>query len=60
MKPDVSQFGVKDWYEWVERYSRCDLTNESDKLPAIAGIANVMITYTKRPYFAGLWMDHLQ
>jgi len=60
MKPDVSQFGVKDWYEWVERYARCDLTNESDKLPAIAGIANVMIAYTKRPYFAGLWMDHLQ
>jgi hypothetical protein len=57
---NVSELTVYDWYDCVEKYSACELTNESDKLPAIAGIANVMMSHNGRPYFASLRLDHLQ
>lgn len=43
------------WYRTIQWYSRCQLTQEKDKLPAIACIvAQIQHTSTSK-YFAGLW-----
>ncbi|RYP18202.1 hypothetical protein DL765_004059 [Monosporascus sp. GIB2] len=49
-----------DWYRMVERYSTCLLTFDSDRLPAIEGIAQ----YAKAQgicaaYLFGLWRESL-
>jgi hypothetical protein len=43
------------WYRTIQWYSRCQLTEEKDKLPAIAcRVAQIQRTSTSK-YFAGLW-----
>jgi hypothetical protein len=41
------------WLHLVEMYSTCSLTNEQDKLAAIAGIAGICRPNTDLPYLAG-------
>jgi hypothetical protein len=48
------------WYSIVEVYSRCDLTRESDKLHALAGLARRMYELTGDTYIAGLWKNDLK
>lgn len=43
------------WYEAVSRYTSRDLTNKSDKLPAISGVAARFNDLLRDTYFAGLW-----
>lgn len=43
------------WSETVERYMECNLSRSSDKLVAIAGIADRVQGFTKERYLAGLW-----
>jgi hypothetical protein len=43
------------WASVVQDYSRCFLTKPSDKLVAIAGIANALQAGSEQEYFAGLW-----
>lgn len=43
------------WSRTVERYMGCDMSFPSDKLIAIAGLAEKMQATTKEPYLAGLW-----
>lgn len=50
---------IEEWLQIVERYSRCDLTAESDKLPAIAGIASIFQKRTGYSYFAGMWSEDI-
>lgn len=48
------------WHRLVERYSKLNLTVQSDKLPGIAAVAKMM--QSRRPgqaYFAGLWSGSL-
>jgi hypothetical protein len=47
------------WYELVERYTSCHLTDERDKLIAISGIANTIQSETGLTYLAGLWKEYL-
>ncbi|KAF2140810.1 uncharacterized protein K452DRAFT_359265 [Aplosporella prunicola CBS 121167] len=48
-----------EWLNLVEMYSNCYLTNEGDKLMAIAGMAQKVHHYTKVPYCAGIWGDRI-
>ncbi|KPM43820.1 hypothetical protein AK830_g2815 [Neonectria ditissima] len=51
-------FSLKVFSHWnalVEEFSRCDLTQPSDKLHAFAGIAKLFEEITGDEYAAGLW-----
>ena len=50
---------LRTWDDIVEAYSLGQLTFESDKLVAIAGLQNMYATRIKAPYLAGLWGIHL-
>ncbi|KAI8966414.1 hypothetical protein F5Y11DRAFT_365229, partial [Daldinia sp. FL1419] len=43
------------WIDIVEQYSECTLTNQTDRLPAIAGIAKFFKDITGEEYLAGMW-----
>ena len=47
------------WQDFVGKYSARQLTYESDKLPAVAGIAKKIHEVTNSKYLAGLWKDNL-
>ncbi|CAI6338355.1 unnamed protein product [Periconia digitata] len=47
------------WHRIVEEYSKRDLTVETDKLPAISGIAKKIQGTTRSQYLAGLWEQNL-
>jgi len=47
------------WKTLVERFSACDLTYESDRLPAIGGLARRMKPLLDCRYLAGLWESEL-
>ncbi|CAO2651394.1 Nn.00g039640.m01.CDS01 [Neocucurbitaria sp. VM-36] len=64
--PTLRKFGVdmKDpvdaWQKAVVEYARLNLTYESDRLPAIAALAEQMIQIRKTDvYLAGMWKDSL-
>ncbi|KAM5353273.1 hypothetical protein ACJZ2D_016831 [Fusarium nematophilum] len=44
----------------VSRYSRCDISRESDKLVAISGVAKVLKDPIDSDYVAGVWAKHIQ
>lgn len=43
------------WGKIVSDYTSLDLTFRQDVLPALSGIANLMLAYNPGRYFAGLW-----
>lgn len=43
----------------VEKFHNKQITVETDRLPAIAGLANQVASLTKSQYLAGLWRDNL-
>lgn len=47
------------WFSIVENYSRLALTKESDRLPALSGLATFFSQQFKTRYLAGLWESHL-
>lgn len=48
------------WALVIERCTGCDLTRLTDKLPAVAGVAKYMQTWSDNArYYAGLWSDSL-
>ncbi|TQV94699.1 HET domain-containing protein [Cordyceps javanica] len=47
------------WHKLVENYSNRSLSLNSDKLPAISGIAEVVQQKTRSRYVAGLWEDNI-
>ncbi|KAH7323888.1 heterokaryon incompatibility protein-domain-containing protein [Rhexocercosporidium sp. MPI-PUGE-AT-0058] len=49
----------KDWLEIVRRYSSRNLTKESDKLPALSGLAHEYCRRWGGEYLAGLWRQDL-
>lgn len=48
------------WHEVVNSYSSCDLTFQSDKLVAFAGIAKLIESRRNDEYIAGLWKSNLR
>ncbi|KFA56526.1 hypothetical protein S40293_01066 [Stachybotrys chartarum IBT 40293] len=47
------------WLKVIENYSNRNHTHESDKLPAISGVADVLQRITGSDYVAGLWLDNI-
>lgn len=47
------------WQRIVGEFSALDLSFEKDRLPAIAGMAEMMKAYRQTRYLAGLWEDSL-
>lgn len=47
------------WYWLVQDYTRCELTNESDRLVAIAGMARKVRPIVRDQYVTGLWAGSL-
>jgi hypothetical protein len=47
------------WPRLVEDYARCELTKQSDRLVAIAGIAKVLASAVEDQYVAGIWKRNL-
>jgi hypothetical protein len=47
------------WYWFVGEFSTRNLTIPEDKLPALSGIANSLISMTGKDYIAGLWRHDL-
>jgi hypothetical protein len=47
------------WQKVVEQYSKRDLTIQSDKLPAISGVASKIKRATGSAYIAGIWKGNL-
>jgi hypothetical protein len=48
-----------EWYVSVENYSMRDLTNASDKLPALSGYAHAVRDVVGGTYLAGIWKEDL-
>ncbi|KAI1124774.1 heterokaryon incompatibility protein-domain-containing protein [Nemania abortiva] len=49
---------IAQWYTVVERYSRCELTYDVDRLPAIAGLAGIFKELSSSGNFLfGLWSE---
>ncbi|KAL7905437.1 heterokaryon incompatibility domain-containing protein [Trichoderma velutinum] len=49
---------VKQWHGLVEHYSKLKLTKETDRLPALSGLAHRMAPFLG-DYYAGLWRSSL-
>jgi hypothetical protein len=49
----------KVWQEIVMEYTRCDLTQTKDMLPALSGIALQLQSSNRGTYLAGLWEQDL-
>ncbi|KAI1746742.1 heterokaryon incompatibility protein-domain-containing protein [Xylaria castorea] len=47
------------WYQTVEKYSRCALSEPGDKLVAIGGLARIFSAVMQTTYIAGLWGKHI-
>lgn len=48
-----------NWYEMIENYTQRHLTRESDKFPALSGLASVFARLNRDRYVAGLWESDL-
>ncbi|CAG8972952.1 hypothetical protein HYALB_00001372 [Hymenoscyphus albidus] len=55
-----SPSGIDFWENTVMRYSQTSLTKESDKLPAISGIAKLFQSHTNDRYLCGLWRKDIE
>ncbi|KAE9365649.1 HET-domain-containing protein [Stipitochalara longipes BDJ] len=47
------------WRKIVERYCQLGISVSSDRLPALAGLANIIQEHTKDTYIAGHWRSSL-
>jgi hypothetical protein len=47
------------WYTIVSSYSRTSLTLESDRLPAVAGLAQRLKQSFGNTYYAGIWLEDI-
>jgi hypothetical protein len=50
---------IHAWHSTIQDFSALDLSFESDRLPAISGLADEFQVYFKGAYLAGLWEDTL-
>ncbi|QIW97118.1 hypothetical protein AMS68_002636 [Peltaster fructicola] len=56
MQPDTSvEHALARWYDVVHNFVSRSLSRESDKLPALSGIARCVQRCLQAEYYAGLW-----
>lgn len=56
----LDDFGVRGyWYDIVRTYSSCLLTFQTDKFPAISGIAHAIFDRLQDEYIAGIWKSDI-
>jgi hypothetical protein len=58
-QPSLPLLPHKDWHIIVVEYTRCRLTKDTDKLPALSGIAAIFQRNTGFTYLAGLWKEDI-
>ncbi|KAF5869349.1 putative tol protein [Botrytis fragariae] len=51
---------LQSWSNIIRVYTNCSLTNESDRLIAIGGVARQLQNRTGDKYFAGLWQSRIK
>jgi hypothetical protein len=56
---DVETIEYRFWSRVVDIYNQCDLTVQSDKLPALEGLARAIAKANRQTYFAGLWLEDI-
>jgi hypothetical protein len=52
------EFASDHWAQFVESYSACQVTYETDTFPAISGVVRKIQQATGDIYYAGLWKEH--
>ncbi|KAF2031505.1 hypothetical protein EK21DRAFT_88003 [Setomelanomma holmii] len=57
---DSERHFFEDWYEAVASYTDRELTKSSDKLPALAGLAQQMASLKHCTYVQGLWEEDME
>jgi hypothetical protein len=50
---------LSSWYDFIKEYTARNLTKDTDKFPAIAGVARAVQQQTSMRYLAGLWDQDL-
>lgn len=50
---------IQNWYAILRDFVRRDITNHSDRLPALSGVAREIARLTGHHYVAGLWREDL-
>jgi hypothetical protein len=56
---DLACYKADVWYAIVQSYTHRGMTNMTDRLVALAGIANGLRRHTSNRYLAGLWSQQL-
>ncbi|KAM7183499.1 hypothetical protein V8F33_013546 [Rhypophila sp. PSN 637] len=59
LKSHPTDLDHKLWWDWVEDYSRRQLTRNEDKFPALAGLTNKFQQLTGGHHALGLWMEDI-
>lgn len=47
------------WYQLIEKYSACQITKMTDRLPAVSGLAAEIASITHDRYYAGIWKNEV-
>ncbi|KAI9692181.1 MAG: hypothetical protein M1822_006411 [Bathelium mastoideum] len=55
----IVPFRFREWYDFVSEYAQKSTTRSSDRLPALAGLAEQWSASETGPYLAGLWRNDL-
>ena len=59
-RQDIDRIEVRlRWFEIVDEHKRLELSNHSDRLPSLAGIARAYHRHFNSKYLVGLWAVHL-
>ncbi|KAF7597166.1 hypothetical protein BBP40_009505 [Aspergillus hancockii] len=59
-RPDGdSHVNYRGWYEMIEVYTRRLITVQSDRLPALSGLANAIAQTSNDAYLTGIWKNGL-
>ncbi|KAF5568927.1 heterokaryon incompatibility protein [Fusarium phyllophilum] len=61
--PNDHSMAIRDfsftWYDWMEEFTSKYLTRETDRLPAVAGMASYIASLSGMKYKAGLWEEDI-
>lgn len=58
MQSSAHQFERRHWYQLVSAYTSRDITQLSDRLPALSGVVSAMERQTGDRCYAGIWNRH--
>ncbi|RFU31167.1 hypothetical protein B7463_g5190, partial [Scytalidium lignicola] len=57
-RPDGDDMvNYRAWYKMVEKYMSCAITQGTDRLPALAGLASAVASSSHDEYLAGIWRN---